>query len=83
LAVARLKRATVSGVFHKRVTASGAFVCYKNHTPLAQFSQTQIQQISNFFQMLPDLNYFPDEENYTAEQPSGSNFLTEIFSNHN
>jgi hypothetical protein len=33
--------------------------------------------------MLPDLNYYSDEENYTAEQPSGSNFLTVIFSNHN
>jgi hypothetical protein len=34
--------------------------------------------------MLPDLNYYPaDEENYTAEQPSGNNFLTEIFPNHN
>jgi hypothetical protein len=26
--------------------------------------------------MLPNLNYNPDEKNYTAEQPSGSNFLT-------
>jgi hypothetical protein len=33
--------------------------------------------------MLPDLNYNPDEENYIAEQPSGSNFLTGIFPNHN
>jgi hypothetical protein len=33
--------------------------------------------------MLSDLNYNPDEENYTAEQPSGSNFLTGIFPNHN
>jgi hypothetical protein len=34
--------------------------------------------------MLPDLNYYPaDEENYTTEQPSGSNFLSGIFSNHN
>jgi hypothetical protein len=33
--------------------------------------------------MLPDLNYNPDEENYTAEQPSGGNFLTGIFPNHN
>jgi hypothetical protein len=33
--------------------------------------------------MLPYLNYYPDEENYTAEQPSGSNFLTKIFPNHN
>jgi hypothetical protein len=33
--------------------------------------------------MLPDLNYYPDEENYTAEQPSDSNFLTGIFTNHN
>jgi hypothetical protein len=33
--------------------------------------------------MLPDLNYNPDEENYTAEQPSGSKFLTGIFSNQN
>jgi hypothetical protein len=33
--------------------------------------------------MLPDLNYNPDEENYTAEQPSDSNFLTGIFPNHN
>jgi hypothetical protein len=33
--------------------------------------------------MLQDLNYYSDEQNYTAEQPSGSNFLTEIFSNHN
>jgi hypothetical protein len=33
--------------------------------------------------MLPDLNYYPDEENYTAEQPSGGNFLTEIFPKHN
>jgi hypothetical protein len=38
---------------------------------------------SNFFKMLPDLNYNSNEENYTAEQPSGSNFLTEIFPNHN
>jgi hypothetical protein len=67
----------------KRATDSGAFVCYKYHTPLTQFSQTQIQQTSNFFKMLPDLNYYPDEENYTAEQPSGSNFLTEIFPNNN
>jgi hypothetical protein len=33
--------------------------------------------------MLPDLNYYPDEKNYTVEQPSGSNFLTEIFPYHN
>jgi homoserine acetyltransferase len=33
--------------------------------------------------MLPDLNYYPDEENYTAEQSSGSNFLTGIFPNQN
>jgi hypothetical protein len=34
--------------------------------------------------MIPDLNYCPaDEENYTAEQPSDSNFLAEIFSTHN
>jgi hypothetical protein len=33
--------------------------------------------------MLPDLNYNPDEENYTAEQPSGSKLLTGIFSNQN
>jgi hypothetical protein len=26
--------------------------------------------------MLSDLNHISDEENYTAEQPSGSNFLT-------
>jgi hypothetical protein len=78
------KRATDSGTFPlKRVTASGAFGCYKYHTPLTQFSQTQIHQTSNIFKMLPDLNYYPDEENYTAEQPSGSNFLTGIFSNHN
>jgi hypothetical protein len=33
--------------------------------------------------MIPDLNYCPaDEENYTAEQPSDSNFLAEIFSTH-
>jgi hypothetical protein len=31
--------------------------------------------------MVPDLNcYSADEENYTAEQPSGSSFLAEIFS---
>jgi hypothetical protein len=55
-----------------------------NTTPLTQFSQTQINQTSNFFKMLPDLNYYPaDEENYTAEQPSDSNFLTGIFPNHN
>jgi hypothetical protein len=76
----------------KRITACGAFGYYKYHTSLTQFSQTQIhtqfsqtqiQQTSNFFKMLPDLNYYPDEENYTAEQPSGSNFLTGIFPNHN
>jgi hypothetical protein len=34
--------------------------------------------------MLSNLNYYPaNEENYTAEQPSGSNFLTGIFPNHN
>jgi hypothetical protein len=33
--------------------------------------------------MLLDLNYNPDEENYTTEQPSGSNFLTGKFPNHN
>jgi hypothetical protein len=33
--------------------------------------------------MLPYLNYYPDEEIYTAEQPSDSNFLTKIFPNHN
>jgi hypothetical protein len=33
--------------------------------------------------MQPDLNYNPDKENYTTEQPSDSNFLTRIFSNHN
>jgi hypothetical protein len=33
--------------------------------------------------MIPDLNYCPaDEENYTAEQPSDSNFLAKIFSTH-
>jgi hypothetical protein len=32
---------------------------------------------------LSDLNYIPDEENYTAEQSSGSNFFTGIFSNQN
>jgi hypothetical protein len=60
--------------------------CYKYQTPLTQFSQTQTQidRTSNFFKMLPYLNYYPvDEENYTAEQPSGSNFLTGIFPNHN
>jgi hypothetical protein len=68
----------------QRATASGTFDCYKYHTPLTQFSQTQIHQTSNFFKMLPDLNYYlADEENYTAEQPSGSNFLTKIFPNHN
>jgi hypothetical protein len=86
------KRVTGSDVFTKHATASGAFGYYKYHTPLTQFSQTQIhtqfsqtqiQQTSNFFKMLPDLNYYPDEENYTAEQPSGSNFLTGIFLNHN
>jgi hypothetical protein len=29
------------------------------------------------------LNYYPDEENYTAEQPSDSNFLMKIFPNYN
>jgi hypothetical protein len=30
-----------------------------------------------------DLNFHPtDEENYTAEEPSDSNFLVEIFSNY-
>jgi hypothetical protein len=33
--------------------------------------------------MLPDLNYYLDEKNYTAEQPCGSNFLTGIFPNQN
>jgi hypothetical protein len=33
--------------------------------------------------MLPDLNYNPDEENYTAKQPSNNNFLTGIFLNQN
>jgi hypothetical protein len=33
--------------------------------------------------MLPDLNYISDEKNYTAEQPSGNNFLREIFPNQN
>jgi hypothetical protein len=33
--------------------------------------------------MIPDLNYYPaDEENYTAEQPSGSSFLVGIFPTH-
>jgi hypothetical protein len=33
--------------------------------------------------MIPDLNYCPAcEENYTAEQPSDNNFLTEIFLTH-
>jgi hypothetical protein len=33
--------------------------------------------------MIPDLNFDPAyEENYTAEEPSGSNFLTEIFLNY-
>jgi hypothetical protein len=33
--------------------------------------------------MIPYLNYYPDdEENYTAEQPSGSSFLAGIFSTH-
>jgi hypothetical protein len=79
-----IKRVTASDAFPlKRATVSGAFGCYKYHTPLTQFSQTQIHQISNFFKMLSDLNYYPDEENYTAEQPSDSNFLTRIFPNHN
>jgi hypothetical protein len=31
--------------------------------------------------MIPDLNFYPvDEENYTAEESSGSSFLAEIFS---
>jgi hypothetical protein len=30
--------------------------------------------------MIPDLNFGPsDEANYTAEEPSGSNFLQEYF----
>jgi hypothetical protein len=30
--------------------------------------------------MIPDLNFYPaDEENYTAEEPSGSSFLAGIF----
>jgi hypothetical protein len=33
--------------------------------------------------MLPDLNYNPDEENYTAKQLSSSNFLMGIFPNQN
>jgi hypothetical protein len=33
--------------------------------------------------MIPDLNYYPaDNENYTAEQPRGSNFLAGIFPIH-
>jgi hypothetical protein len=33
--------------------------------------------------MIPDLNYYPaDEENYTAEQPSGSSFMAGIFPIH-
>jgi hypothetical protein len=33
--------------------------------------------------MIPDLNFHPtDEGNYTAEEPSGSSFLAEIFSNY-
>jgi hypothetical protein len=33
--------------------------------------------------MISDLNYYPaDEENYIAEQPSGSSFLAEIFPTH-
>jgi hypothetical protein len=33
--------------------------------------------------MIPDLNYCPaDDENYTVEQPSDSNFWAEIFSTH-
>jgi hypothetical protein len=37
-------------------------------------------QFSYFFQIIADLNFYPaDEENYTAEEPSGSNFLAEIF----
>jgi hypothetical protein len=68
---------------NKMCAAGDAFGCYKYHTPLTQFSQTQIHQTSNFFKMLPDLNYYLDEENYTVEQLSDSNFFTEIFSNHN
>jgi hypothetical protein len=46
-----------------------------SHNTNTQFSQTQIDQTSNFFKMLLDLNYYSaDEENYIAEQPSGSNF---------
>jgi hypothetical protein len=33
--------------------------------------------------MIPDLNFYhADEENYTAEEPSSSSFLAEIFSNY-
>jgi hypothetical protein len=33
--------------------------------------------------MIPVLNYYPaDEENYSAEQPSGNSFLAGIFSTH-
>jgi hypothetical protein len=42
-------------------------------------------KIFKFFIFLqrPDLNFHHiDEENYTAEEPSGSSFLTEIFSNY-
>jgi hypothetical protein len=50
---------------------------------LSQTIYSNIQKISYFFKMRPDLNFHPtDEKNYTAEKLSGSNFLTGLFSNY-
>jgi hypothetical protein len=95
LALARSKRATDSDAFGENASASGVFSPYKFSVPSLHISQTHHTstltntnrsniQLFHFFKMIPDLNYYAvDEENYTAEQSSGSSFLAGIFPTHN
>jgi hypothetical protein len=84
------KRATASGVFATvHANDSGVFDHYKfTHPPLSSSHKHNTKYLSykylnfSFFQLISDLNFDHfDEENYTAGEPSGSNFFAGIFSN--
>jgi len=70
---ARSKHATFSDTFGQNATDSCAFAPYKNPTPSLRISLTHHTsiltntnksniQLFHFFKMIPDLNYYPADE---------------------
>jgi hypothetical protein len=77
---ALLKDASSSGIFdHYKFTHPSLTTSHKHNTKHLSYKYPNLL----FFQMISDLNFDPsDEENYTAEEPSGSSFFAIIFSNY-